>query len=81
MRFVSVMYCQTLVSPGTGATLQTLPALRVLMTLDLPTLGYPMKPTEICFLSECSCENWRRSWMSEPLPKEWFGEAWKASVG
>ena len=39
MRFVSVMYCQTLVSPGTGATLQTLPALRVLMTEDLPTLG------------------------------------------
>lgn len=42
----------TLVSPGMGATLHTLSFLRQLMTEDLPTLGYPMKPTEICFLSE-----------------------------
>lgn len=43
---------QTLVSPGIGATRQTLPLLRVFITLLLPTLGYPTKPTEICFLSE-----------------------------
>jgi hypothetical protein len=45
---------RTLVSPGTGATRHTLPLFRVLMTLLLPTFGYPMKPTEICFLSEWS---------------------------
>ena len=40
-----------------------------------------MKPTEICFLSEKSVENWRRSWMSEPLPNELLMDAWKAMVG
>ena len=45
MRFVSVMYYHTFVSPGTGATLQTLPLLSVLITLLLPTLGYPTMPT------------------------------------
>ena len=44
-----VMYCQTLVSPAKGAALHTFLALRALMTLDLPVLGYPMNPTEICF--------------------------------
>jgi hypothetical protein len=39
MRFMSVMYCQTLVSPGTGADLHTFLVRSVLMTLDLPTLG------------------------------------------
>lgn len=43
------MYCHTLVSPGTGAALQTAFFFNVLITLLLPTLGYPMKPTEICF--------------------------------
>lgn len=71
----------TFVSPGTGATLHTFPLFNVLITLDFPTFGYPTNPTLICFLSEWSCENWRRSWMREPLPKEWFGEAWKAMVG
>lgn len=55
--------------------------LRVLMMLDLPTFGYPMKPTEICFLSEWRTENWRSSWMSEPLPNELLIEAWNAIVG
>ena len=81
IRRVRVMYCQTLVSPGIGATLQTLPFLSVFMTLLLPTLGYPIKPTDICFLSECSCENCRSSWIRDPLPKEWFGDAWNAKVG
>ena len=40
-----------------------------------------MKPTEICFLSEWRTENWRRSWIREPLPKELLMEAWKAMVG
>lgn len=40
-----------------------------------------MKPTEICFLSECNEENWRRSWIREPLPNELLIEAWKARVG
>lgn len=51
------MYCQTLVSPGMGATVQTFFFLSVLMMLDFPTFGYPMKPTEICFLSEWRTEN------------------------
>src|SRR5436190_12990685 len=72
---------RTLVSPGTGATRHTLPLLRVLITLLFPTFGYPMNPTEICFLSEWSWANWRKSWIREPLPKEWFGEAWNAIVG
>jgi hypothetical protein len=72
---------RTLVSPGIGATVQTFFFLRVLMMLLLPTLGYPMKPTEICFLSEWRTENWRRSWMREPLPNELLIEAWKARVG
>lgn len=70
-----------MVSPGTGATRQTLPLLTVLITLDLPTFGYPTNPTEICFLSAWSCPNWRRSWMSAPLPNAWRGLAWNASVG
>lgn len=34
-----VMYCQTLVSPGMGAVLQTAFFLSVLMMDDFPTLG------------------------------------------
>jgi hypothetical protein len=45
------------VSPAIGATTQTFFFLRVLMILDLPTLGYPTIPTETCFLSEWSDEN------------------------
>jgi len=51
------------------------------MMEDLPVLGYPMNPTEICFLLEWREENWRRRVMREPLPKEFVSEAWKASVG
>ena len=47
-----VMYCQTLVSPGLGATLHTFFVRSVLMTELLPTLGYPMTPTEMDCLSE-----------------------------
>lgn len=65
----------TLVSPGTGATVQTLLFFSVLITLLLPTLGYPINPIDICFLSECNCENCRSNAINEPLPKEWFGEA------
>jgi hypothetical protein len=72
---------RTLVSPGIGATLHTFPLLSVLMTLLFPTLGYPINPTDICFLSECNWENCRKSWIKVPLPKLWFGEAWKAIVG
>lgn len=53
----------------------------VLMMEDLPVFGYPMKPTEICLRSEWSDENCRRSWIREPLPKEFVIEAWKARVG
>lgn len=48
------MYCQTFVSPAIGATLHTFLLLSVFIMDDLPTLGYPMNPTEICFLSICS---------------------------
>ena len=54
---MSVMYCHTFVSPGIGAVLQTAFFLSVLMIEDFPTLGYPMNPTEICFLSEKRVEN------------------------
>ena len=40
-----------------------------------------MKPTEICLRSEWREENCRRSWMREPLPKEFVMEAWNARVG
>lgn len=51
------------------------------MMEDLPTLGYPIKPTEICLRSEKSEENCLKSWMREPFPKELLIEAWKAMVG
>jgi len=75
------MYCQILVSPGIGATVQTFFFLMVLMILDLPTLGYPMNPTEICFLSEWRTENCLKSWIRDPFPKELLMEAWNAMVG
>src|SRR6185312_16173575 len=74
-------YCHTLVSPGMGATLQTFLAASVLMMEDLPTLGQPTKPTEICLRSACRRENWRRSWMRAPLPNGLVIDEWKASVG
>ena len=64
-----------------GATVQTFFLRRVLMMDDLPVLGYPMNPMEICLRSECSEENWRRSCMRDPLPKEFVMDAWNASVG
>ena len=48
---------------------------------DLPVLGYPMNPTEICFLEAFRVENWRRRVIKLPLPKEFVMEAWKARVG
>src|SRR6266498_3515358 len=57
IRFINVMYCQTFVSPGMGATVQTFFFRKVLIIDDLPVLGYPMKPTDICFRSECKEEN------------------------
>lgn len=48
---------------------------------DLPVLGPPIRPTEICFRSECREENWRRSWIREPFPKELLMLAWNARVG
>ena len=81
IRFISVIYCQILVSPGIGATVHTFFFRNVLMIEDLPVLGYPMKPTEICFRSEWRDENWRRREIREPLPKELVMDAWNASVG
>lgn len=37
--FISEIYCQTLVSPGIGATVQTFFFFNVLMMELLPTLG------------------------------------------
>jgi hypothetical protein len=39
MRFISVMYCHTFVSPGMGATVHTRFLRSVLMMLLLPVLG------------------------------------------
>lgn len=55
--------------------------LRVLIIDDLPVLGYPIRPTETCFLSEWSFENCRRRLINDPLPKGLFIEARKAAVG
>ena len=55
--------------------------LRVLMTDDLPTLGYPMKPTEMNFLSLCSRLSCRSRPSRLPLPKGFVTLAWNASVG
>mmetsp|Transcript_5011 Transcript_5011/g.7547 ORF Transcript_5011/g.7547 Transcript_5011/m.7547 type:complete len:224 (-) Transcript_5011:722-1393(-) len=81
IRFINVIYCQTFVSPGIGATLQTFFVLMVFMREDLPTFGYPTIPTLICFLSECNWENCLRRFISVLLPKEFVIEAWKAIVG
>ena len=40
-----------------------------------------MKPTEICFLSECSFANWRSRLISAPLPNGLVIDAWNATVG
>lgn len=81
IRRVRVMYCHTLVSPGIGAVLHTGFFRNVLIMDDLPELGYPMKPAEICLRSAWRMANWRRRAMSEPLPKEFVMLAWKARVG
>jgi hypothetical protein len=39
IRFINVMYCQTFVSPGMGAVVQTSLLRKVLMIEDLPVLG------------------------------------------
>lgn len=77
----SVMYCHTFVSPGMGATLHTCFFFSVLMMLLLPTFGYPMNPTEICFLSLCSSASCRSRSNSAALPKQCWKDAWYASVG
>src|SRR3990167_965896 len=76
-----VIYCQTFVSPGIGATLHTFLLLSVLITELLPTLGYPINPTLICFLSECNFANCLNNWMSAPLPNGLVMDAWNAKVG
>uniref|UniRef100_A0A2M4B1M3 Putative secreted protein n=1 Tax=Anopheles triannulatus TaxID=58253 RepID=A0A2M4B1M3_9DIPT len=81
MRFMSVMYCQTFVSPAIGATLHTFLLRNALITDDLPTFGYPMKPTLICFLSTCSLPICRSRLMSAPFPNGCVREAWNAIVG
>jgi hypothetical protein len=45
------MYCQVLVIPGIGATLQQAVFIRELITDDFPTFGYPINPTLIDFFS------------------------------
>ena len=56
--FVMCIYYHTLVSPGIGAAiyifkipLQTAFAFKLLITLLLPTLGYPTNPILIFFFS------------------------------
>jgi hypothetical protein len=60
---------------------QTFFFLSVLMILLFPTFGYPIRPTEICFLSEWRTENCRKSWIKDPFPNELLMDAWKAMVG
>ena len=81
MRLVSVIYYQTLVSPGIGALLQTFFYFKELIMEDFPTFGYPMKPTLMCFLSLCKLSNYLSRLIKDPFPKGLFKEAWYASVG
>ena len=78
---VKFIYYHTLVSPGIGADLQTFFFLRELITLLLPTLGYPMNPTEIVFLSLWKLSNYLNSFSKESLPKFLSTPALKAMVG
>jgi len=64
-----------------GATLQHVFFINALITELLPTFGYPIRPTEIFFLSLWRISNCFRSWMSDPLPNGFETLAWKASVG
>ena len=64
-----------------GAVLQTTFLRKVFIMEDFPVLGYPMKPTETCFLSEWRIANWRNNAIKEPLPKEFVIDAWNAKVG
>lgn len=57
IRRIRVIYCQIFVSPGIGATVHTFFLRKVLIIEDFPVLGYPIRPTEICFRSECKAEN------------------------
>lgn len=56
-------------------------ALSVLMMELLPTLGYPMRPTLMFFLSLWRTLNCLRSEMRAPLPKLLVMDEWKAIVG
>ena len=55
--------------------------LRVLMTDDFPTLGYPTNPTDMYFLSERRRDSWRKRLSKLPLPKGLVMLAWNARVG
>ena len=81
IRFVKLTYCQTFVSPGIGAVTHTRFVRKALMTLDLPTFGYPMNPTEIFCLSDLKRENCLRTDKSAPFPNGFVTEAWNAMVG
>lgn len=81
MRLVIVIYYQTFVSPGIGATLQQAFFIRALITDDLPTLGYPINPTEIDFLFLWRTSNYFKSWIKLPLPNGFCLEAWNAMQG
>ncbi len=52
--------------------MNTFLCLSVLITELFPTFGYPMKPTEICCLSLCNCENCCSKLIIAPLPKGFF---------
>jgi hypothetical protein len=58
-----------------GAVLHTFFFRSVFMMDDLPVLGYPMNPTEICFRFECNDENCRSKVIKVPFPKEFVREA------
>ena len=76
-----MIYCQTLVYPGTGAALQTFFSFKVLMTLDFPTFGYPTKPILIFFLSLWKISNCLNKLINDPFPKGFEIEDLNAMVG
>lgn len=64
-----------------GADLQTILLLRVLITEDFPTFGYPINPTLIVFLSLWKLSYYLRRLIKLPFPNEFVVLEWKARVG
>lgn len=79
---VNLTYYQSLVSPAIGAVLQLSSPLTAFITLDLPTLGKPKKPTVIdCYFLVFIYYNCLNTDNSSALPNVFLLVALNAIVG